>query len=119
MTNPYLPPESSSEPGLESEMTLEGYWKMVQRRRNQFIYFLLILFVLNLALNISGVEVNDGLLIFLFGVLSLLIVIVIFWLGYRVVNVRCFQCGHKLATGHFFFLKNVRCLGCGFSYNGT
>jgi len=119
MINPYLPPESSCEPGLESELTLEGYWKMVQKRRNQFIYFLLTLFVLNLALNISGVEVNDGLLIFLSGVLSLLVVIVIFWLGYRVTTIKCYKCGNKLIHGHFVKMKNISCKQCGFRFHGT
>ena len=88
---------------------------MVKARRNSFYVFIVLVLI---APKVVEWAERKGLLIqmpYLFSeVATVAIVILGIYLGYRVANIRCFQCGNKLAMGQFFHIKNVRCWGCGF-----
>ena len=123
MTNPFDQPSSEvgSSKRLDEEMRLAEYWKTVKSRRNQLYFYLIIggMLVESVSLFIGmllGAENNNKVFLATVGILTFG---GLAWLGYRVGNIRCYKCGHKLAMGHFFFLKNVRCRACGFRFNGT
>lgn len=88
---------------------------MVKTRRNLFYLFIVISL---LTPSIAELAEDKGLLIqmpsFFPEMVTAVVVILGLYLGYRVANIRCFQCGNKLAIGQFFLIKNVRCWGCGF-----
>ncbi len=119
MSNPYETPESSGR--LHAEENLNQYWRLVKNMRNVFYAYLLLAgpalgaFMWGFRKFAGMPQAEDALNL---GI-SILFIAGLLWLGYKVVNVRCFQCGHKLAIGHFFLIKNVKCLGCGFKFSGT
>ncbi len=123
MTNPFDPPfsEANNSDRLNEVMRLEEYWRIVKSHRNQLYFYLLfggmiLEALLLLAGFILGIEKSNQLFLAAVGVITLG---GLAWFGYRVGNLKCYKCGHKLAMGHFFFLKNVRCWGCGFKFNST
>lgn len=114
MSNPYETPETSDH--LREEEKLRQYWYLIRNRRNAFyLYF----FLAGPALNaltwgiVVYAEMPPAIDAISVGV-SIVYFAGLFWFGYRLTNIRCFQCQYKLSMGHFFFMKNVRCLGCGF-----
>ena len=114
MNNPYEAPVSSELASEEEK--LNQYWHLVRNRRNAFLlYFLLAGPLLNAL--VWGIVVHTDMPIAI-DVISIGVSVIYFagliWHGYRVTGIRCYQCQHKLTMGHFFFMKNVRCLLCGF-----
>jgi len=88
---------------------------MVKVRRNTFYAFIVICL---LTPGVADWAESNSLLVqmpYYFPEIATAVVVILgFYLGYQVANIRCFQCGNKLAVGQFFYIKNVRCWGCGF-----
>jgi len=93
---------------------------MVKSRRNEFYLFVVIIILFESLYFI--VEEKYSFLAeyrFAVNIIQMGCMLIFLFLGYRVANISCHQCGNKLAIGQFFFLRNVRCWGCGFKYGGT
>ena len=119
MSNPYETPESSGR--LHAEGNLKQYWRLVKNQRNVFYAYLLLAGAAFSAFiwgfrKFAGIPQAEGALN---SGISIVFIAGLLWLGYKVINVRCFQGGHKLAMRHFFLIKNVKCLGCEFKFSGT
>ena len=119
MSNPFETPTTSGE--LVEEENLNVYWQGIKDRRNRFYLYLFVggpalnalmwgvIFHADMPLVVDAISI--GFAVFYY--------IGLFWFGYRVSDIRCYRCTHKLAMGQFFFIKNVHCVGCGFKFKGS
>ena len=116
MSDPYGTPETSGD--VPEDEKLRQYWREMKRRRNSFyLYFFLAGPVLNALVFVLVFNLDTAKAIDAIGIgISVLYFLGLFWFGFRLTDIHCYQCQHKLAMGHFFLLRNVHCAGCGFRF---